>query len=198
MPHRRAGRTPRRRHRPVVSGSIQIVDGRFVFNRFPYPLRNVSGRIDFTGPRASDEGRGAGRLSLNLRGNGIPTGPNRDTVLQIKTFGDGIGPIGTNICGVNVRISGENVAAEDALRAAFPPDVRQALTTLDAHRTGKYPQFGGDFVTEVVRPVGANKRWSVRHRHHAQERQRCAGGVPLPAARHDRQAADPLRLHRAG
>jgi hypothetical protein len=61
--------------RPVVSGSVQIVDGRFVFNRFPYPLRNVSGRIDFTGPRASDDGRGAGRMSLNLRGNGIANGP---------------------------------------------------------------------------------------------------------------------------
>jgi hypothetical protein len=141
--------------RPVVGGSVQIVDGRFVFSRFPYPLRNVTGRIAF-----SHDPGGAAKISVNVRGNGLPNGPNRDTVLEIKTFGEEIGPIGTNICGVNVRISGTNVASEDALRNAFPPDVRQALANFDAHGTGRLPGFRGDFVTEVVRPVGERKRWS--------------------------------------
>jgi hypothetical protein len=141
--------------RPVVSGWVQVVDGRFVFSRFPYPLRNVTGRIEFG--RGAD---GVDRMSLNVRGNGIATGPNRDTVLEVRTFGDAVGPVGTNACGVNVRISGAGVAHEDALLAAFPDDVRRALANFDAHRTGKYPQFHGDFVTEVVRPVGPNRRWS--------------------------------------
>lgn len=141
--------------RPVVSGWVRIVDGRFVFSRFPYPLRNVTGRIDFG--RDPD---GVDRMSLHVRGNGIAAGPNRDTVLEVKTFGDAIGPVGTNLCGVNVRISGTNVASEDALLSAFPPEVRKALRNFDAHRTGKYPQFHGGFVTEVVRPVGRNRRWS--------------------------------------
>jgi hypothetical protein len=146
--------------RPAVSGTVQILDGRFVFFRFPYPLRNVSGRIDFGSRGSSESSGGDGRMSLDIRGNGIATGPNRDTVLKVQTFGEEIGPIGTNICGVNVRISGENVASEDALTQAFPPEVQHALTNLDAHRTGKYPQYRGDFTTEVVRPVGFNKRWS--------------------------------------
>ena len=141
--------------RPTVSGSVQIVDGRFMFHRFPYPLRNVTGRIAFD--HAPD---GSPKMSLNVRGNGLASGPNRDTILEIKTFGDEIGPIGTNVCGVNVRISGNNVASEDALRNAFPPDVQKALATFDAHRTGKYPEFRGDFVTEVVRAVGPRQRWS--------------------------------------
>jgi hypothetical protein len=141
--------------RPIINGEVKVLDGRFVFNRFPYPLRNVTGKIGIG--HAND---GSATLSLDVRGNGPATGPNRDTVLQIRSFGDGIGPIGTNICGVNVRISGENVASEDILRNAFPPEVREALNNFDAHRTGKYPQFRGDFVTEVVRPVGYLQRWS--------------------------------------
>ena len=141
--------------RPVVGGSVQVVDGRFVFSRFPYPLRNVTGRIEFG--RDPD---GVDRMSLNVRGNGIATGPNRDTVLEVKTFGDAIGPVGTSVCGVNVRISGTGVTSEDALLNAFPPEVRQALGNFDAHRTGEYPRFSGDFTTEVVRPVGKDRRWS--------------------------------------
>jgi hypothetical protein len=141
--------------RPVVAGRVDVLDGRFVFSRFPYPLRNVTGRIEFG--RGAD---GVDRLSLDVRGNGIATGPNRDTVLEIRTFGDAIGPLGTNRCGVNVRLSGRGVASEDALLKAFPPEVRGALANFDAHRTGGYPRFRGDFVTEVVRPEGENRRWS--------------------------------------
>jgi hypothetical protein len=141
--------------RPEVSGAVQVLDGRFVFNRFPYPLRNVTGRIEL-----GHSPDGSPQVGLDVRGKGIATGPNRDAVLEIKTFGDEIGPIGTNVCGVNVRISGTNVSSEDELRDAFPPEVRQALANFDAHHTGKYPQYRGDFVTEVVRPVGLNQRWS--------------------------------------
>lgn len=141
--------------RPEVTGSVQVLDGRFVFHRFPYPLRNVTGRIELG--RTPD---GSPQIGLNVRGKGIETGPNRDKILEIKTFGDEIGPVGTNICGVNVRISGKDITSEDALRDAFPPEVRQALANFDAHHTRKYPQYRGDFVTEVVRPVGVNQRWS--------------------------------------
>jgi hypothetical protein len=141
--------------RPEVSGAVQVLDGRFVFNRFPYPLRNVTGRIELG--RLPD---GQPRIGLNVRGKGIATGPNRDAVLEIKTFGDDIGPVGTNVCGVNVRITGTNVSSENELRDAFPPEVRQALVNFDAHHTGRYPQYRGDFVTEVVRAVGLNQRWS--------------------------------------
>jgi hypothetical protein len=141
--------------RPVVSGSADILSGQFAFNRFPYPLRNVTGRIEFGHSQSGD-----GRITLNVRGNGLATGPNRDAVLEIKTFGEGIGPVGTQLCGVNVRITGSNVASEDSLRDAFPTEVREALTNFDAQHTGKLPQYRGDFMTEIVRPTGLNKRWS--------------------------------------
>jgi hypothetical protein len=141
--------------RTLVSGWVQVLDGRFVFHRFPYPLRNVTGRIEF-GSGAD----GVNRLSVNLRGNGIANGPNRDTVLEIKSFGDAIAPIGTDACGVHVRISAKGASSEDELINAFPPEVRAALSQFDAHSTGKYPRFAGDFVTEVVRPVGRNRRWT--------------------------------------
>jgi hypothetical protein len=141
--------------RPDVSGTVQIVDGRFLFSRFPYPLRNVRGELGF-GPAASD---GTPRIDVAVRGNGPENGPNRDTILEIKTFGNAIGPVGTNICGVNVRISGNDISSEETLRDAFPPEVRQALANFDAMHTGRFPQYHGDFVCEVVRPVGPNQRW---------------------------------------
>jgi hypothetical protein len=141
--------------RPAVTGAVDVINGRFAFFRFAYPLRNVTGRIDFG--RATD---GTGRIGLDVRGNGPGSGSNRDAVLRIKTFEGQIGPIGTNLCGVNVRISAENVASEDALRDAFPPEVQKALATFDAHNTGTLPQYRGDFVCEIVRPIGFNKKWT--------------------------------------
>ena len=142
--------------RPEISGRIDVVNGRFVFDRFPYPLRDVTGRLEF----GRDEATGVERLIVHVRGRGLPDGPNRDTVLSIDSYGDHIGPLGTNECGVNVRIAAKGAHSEDALLQAFPPDVRQALKTFDAPGKGEFPKLHGDFVCNVVRPVGRNRHWT--------------------------------------
>src|SRR5262249_32470308 len=50
---------------------------------------------------------------------------------------------------------------EPTLRASFPPEVRQALKVLDAEGKGNYPQFHGNFVCDVIRPIGHETHWQI-------------------------------------
>ncbi len=140
--------------RPEVRGEVTVVDGKFVFGRFPYPLREVTGRIGF-GP----DGSGKDRVVIHVRGRGPENGPNRDATIAIDSFDGHIAPLGPE-CGINVLVTGRNVSCDSVLRQAFAPDVQQALKVFDAPGHGEFPKFRGDFDCRVVRPIGKLSHWS--------------------------------------
>lgn len=140
--------------RPVVRGVVDVVNGQFSFDKFPYPLREAKGKISF-GPDEHDEYESV-RIS-DLRGRGVENGPNRDSYVTID------GTIGPLVPGeepaTNVRVYGDAVSSEPALTQAFPPPVREAMKLLGANGPN-YPSYFGDFVTRVHRAQGKRERWT--------------------------------------
>lgn len=145
-------RRPQAGARPQVTGVVEILKGNFIFEKFLYPLRDVTGRIVL----GTDE-QGVEQLRIEgLRGYGIKGGPNETSIVSI----DGtIGPFGDGSA-VNVIVSGRDIHSEPVLRKAFEPDVQQALAFFDAPGRGELPLFYGDFTTHIVRPPGHGVRWS--------------------------------------
>jgi hypothetical protein len=136
-----------------VNGSIDVLDGNFVFLRFPYPVRKATGLITF----APASGDAPERLEVNLKGMGIEGGPNENTTVSVVGL---IGPLG-NDAGVSFRVQSDDVYSEDALSLAFPHDVQRTLKLFDAEGKGRYPIFHGKFTCDVNRPIGPTQRWKI-------------------------------------
>ncbi len=135
-----------------VSGEVNIIDGQFVFDLFPYPLRNATGRITF-GP---DRITGEDRCDIqNLRGLGVPGGPNQDKVVTINAS---IAPL-VGDTEVHVRVEADGIVSEPALHRAFPREAQEAVAMFDPSGKGDYPTFGGGFVCNVIRPPGKDAKW---------------------------------------
>lgn len=135
-----------------VRGEVDILDGQFVFDLFPYPLRKATGRITF-GP---DPVTGIDRCDIrDLRGLGMPDGPNRNVAVAINAS---VVPLAGN-AEVNVRVEASHVVAEPRLIAAMPPEVKETLK-LFAAADQAYPSFSGGFVCHVHRPPGPHKKWT--------------------------------------
>lgn len=140
--------------RPIVSGRVEIVNGQFSFDHFPYPLREATGKIVF-GPDRNNENETV--HIIGVRGRGLATGPNHDSYVTVE---GSIGPlIPDTDPAVDVRVSGSAVSAEPALQEAFPPEVRQALRLLGGNGQD-YPLYFGDFVTRAHNPGGRNGHWT--------------------------------------
>jgi hypothetical protein len=138
---------------PEVLGHVDIVNGQFTFNLFPYPMREATGQIVF-GP--DQNGIEVVRI-IDVRGRGVEGGPNRDSYATVEGT---IGPlIPDTDPDVDIRVSGNGVSSEPALRRAFPPEVRAALRLLGANGTD-YPSFFGDFSTRAIHRGGRPGRWT--------------------------------------
>jgi hypothetical protein len=138
---------------PEISGKLDIINGKFLYSKFPYPLREVSGRVVF----GRDPATGADRVEIQqVRGRGMEDGPNRNTWIQVDGRVSPIGPTS----GVNIRVTSDDAASEEALRLAFPPEVRKALTIFDPGGKGEFPKYRGKFVCDIVRPPGVRTPWS--------------------------------------
>lgn len=142
-----------RDERPEVSGQLDIVNGKFLYSKFPYPLREVTGRITF----GRDPETGSDRVEIRqIRGRGLENGPNRNSFITI----DGnIGPLGPHT-GVSVKVVATDVSSEETLRQAFPPEVRKALSVFDPTGKGELPRYRGKFACHILRPVGERTPWS--------------------------------------
>lgn len=134
-------------------GGVKVIDGQFVFLRFPYPVRKATGAVTFVSATEHERER----VELDLTGVGIEGGPNADAGLRISGK---IGPLGAN-AGVEITVSGANVRSEPALRTSFPPEVQQALRMFDPDRGETYPIFEGSFDCAVKRPVGPRTKWDI-------------------------------------
>lgn len=140
--------------RPRVNGQIEIVDGHFTFDRFPYPLRKVTGKLLLS----EDPTTGEECLRLDrIRGRGVEGGPNQDCRVEINGIITPFGPESR----VDITVAGTEVVSEPPLIAAFPPLTRKALTLFDAPGKGEFPKFGGDFVCSIVRLRGLESHWII-------------------------------------
>lgn len=163
--HRPAAIAGARPPRPIVTGYVDVLDGTFMLDRFPYPVRNARGRLLLRYDRQTQQDQ---LVIENLRGLGIDGGPNQDAQITV----DGaVGPL-TNYAGFDITVAGKNVASEPALVAALPEAARQTIANFDPAHHGKGagvdggppPQlsFGGDFTAHVLRPPGPRQRWDYR------------------------------------
>lgn len=144
----KSGTTPR------VTGEIEIVDGKFIFDHFPYPVRNATGRIVL----GTDPSTGRERLDIqDLRGRGAEGGPNQNCHIFVNGH---ITPFGAT-AGVQVTVEGRDISSEPLLRAAFPPETQEALRLLDPDGKGNFPVFRGSFLCNVIRPEGHHTRWTI-------------------------------------
>jgi hypothetical protein len=140
--------------RPLVSGYVQVINGAFVFDRFAYPVRQVTGRISF----GQDPATGVDAVWIEqLQGLGVAGGPNANAVI---TLTGAVLPLDAH-AGVDVTVRGTKVSSEPALRAAFPAEVRQALSIFDPDGKGESPQFSGDFSCHIVCPHGPGRPWEI-------------------------------------
>jgi hypothetical protein len=140
--------------KPQITGEIDILDGSFVFEEFPYPLRNATGKIVI----AHDEQTAEESLKLvRIRGRGYAGTLNEDSWVEIN--GE-MGPFTPEI-GVDVIVNGTDVHSEPLLTGAFPEQTRKALTLFDAPGKGEYPQFGGDFVCRIKRLKQRKSVWII-------------------------------------
>jgi hypothetical protein len=143
-----------------AGGYVDIVEGEFVFNQFPYPLRDVSGRVSFG--REVVEGSGPEGWDFvhlnNLRGRGVVGGPNQDGYLTLNGRIGPVGPPGGPETGFDLVVHADDIRSEPPLMQAFSPEVHQALSLFDAPGKGEFPQFRGAFSTHVLRKIGANQR----------------------------------------
>jgi hypothetical protein len=139
--------------RPIITGQFDLLDGQFDFNEFPYPLQGVTGRVEYSRDAAS--GRDFIHL-YNIRGHGVPGGPNHDRYLTVNGW---VGPIGPEDPEVVIDVHGEGISMEPTLRSAFPPEVLKAFATMDAPGKGQYPTFHGDLSSHIHKPL-ASQHWT--------------------------------------
>jgi hypothetical protein len=139
---------------PTVSGRIDIKDGQFCFDDFPYPLVKTTGTILLGHDSFKDMD---GVRLINVQGRGIPGGPNENALVTMDGF---IGPL-PGIAGVWIDIRGKNINTETAVRNALPRTVDRVLRTFDPDGEGVYPKFHGDFSCHLVRPPGPKQRWEI-------------------------------------
>ena len=139
--------------KPVLSGELEVLNGQFLVDEFPYPLRNVTGKIRFgPDPRYGD------RLDLiNLRAHGVKGGPNENNLITINGL---IAPIDGD-AEMNINVVGEHILSEPAIRAALPKDGKNALRSLDPSGKGDYPTFKSKILANIHRVPGPYKPFAV-------------------------------------
>jgi len=147
-------------HRPQegarlrITGEIDILSGSFTFDRFPYPLRQATGKILLE----YDEKTGRDGLRIErIRGRGIAGGPNENSFVEINGH---MGPFRPDM-GVDVIVTGQGITSEPALMAAFPQQTQTALRIFDAPGKGEFPRFHGDFGCHVQRLPQLESKWPV-------------------------------------
>ncbi|HEX4123532.1 MAG TPA: hypothetical protein VHY37_02335, partial [Tepidisphaeraceae bacterium] len=159
--------------RPIITGKLDLLDGQFDFNQFPYPLEGVTGRVEYSRDAAS--GRDFIHL-MNIHGHGVPGGPNQNHYLTVNGW---VGPLGPEDPEVSIDVHGDDISMEPALRSAFPPEVQKAFAMMDAPGKGRYPSFRGDFSSHIHKPINS-QHWTFDTDLHLQDAGAIVPDFPYP------------------
>jgi hypothetical protein len=139
--------------KPIVRGRVDVLDGRFVFDEFPYPLRNARGTITF----GWDDETQMDRVDIpHLRGWGVEGGPNQNKYVDVKGF---VAPLGRGPAEYDFVVSTRSITSEPQLMAALPRPVRDALRIFDFPGKGLLPTFRASIVCAVHRDAAAGAKW---------------------------------------
>jgi hypothetical protein len=141
--------------KPLVSGRVDILDGKICFDEFPYPLRKIRGVVTF----GWDEKSKMDRVDVAIRGLGVLDGPNKDVPVDVRGF---VGPLGQGDSEFDFWVMTDGVTSEPALHNAYPAPVREALRIFDAAGRGEFPRYFGGFVANVHRPPGPKQKWAIK------------------------------------
>ena len=95
-----------------VAGVIGIINGNFIFDRFPYPVRNASGTVTI----GYNPTNGADQVAINVKCNGAADGPNANSVVRIN---GSVSPLNGDPH-VEIKIACDEMQNEPALYKAFP------------------------------------------------------------------------------
>ncbi len=140
--------------KPILSGELEVVEGSFLVEQFPYPLRNVTGKISF-GPDAE---RGDRLDLVNLKAHGVKGGPNENNTVTINGL---ISPIDGD-AEMDINVVGQHILSEPAIRAALPREGREALAALDPSGKGDFPTFRSGILANVHRSPGPYQPFVVK------------------------------------
>jgi hypothetical protein len=159
--------------RPHVTGKIDIIDGNFTFDKFPYPMRKTTGRMVLThNPQTNRDSLVLDRI----QGRGVAGGPNENSIVTIEGTIRSFGPEAE----VDVSVSGQGITSEPALIAAFPPVTSKALKVFDAPGKGEFPKFGGDFVCLIKRNFGLDTKFIIQTNIRLENASGALEGFPYP------------------
>ncbi|MGD0463448.1 MAG: AsmA-like C-terminal domain-containing protein [Tepidisphaeraceae bacterium] len=140
--------------KPTVSGQIDIHDGEFRFNQFPFPVSHVNGRVTIGDDPIA---KMRGFRVLNLQGHGPSDGPNANALITLNGF---VGPLDGD-AGVWLEVNGSNMVGDAVVRGALSPAARRALKMFDPDGSGQLPRGTGDFSCHIFRPIGPHKHFRV-------------------------------------
>lgn len=163
--HRPAATPGGRPPRPLVTGFVDVLDGTFTLDRFPYPVRNARGRLILRYDRETQQDQ---LVIEDLHGVGLAGGPNENAPITVNGV---VGPL-TSVAGFDITVAGKDVSNEQVLIDALPEAARQTIANFDPAYHGRGagldggppPQmsFRGDFQAHVTRPAGPRQRWGFR------------------------------------
>lgn len=135
-----------------AEGHVEIVNGQFQFIKFPYPIRQASGRVDF-GP---DPRTGERRMEIkSLRGMGPLGGANQNNPI---TLSGRIAPLGADP-GVDIRIIGDRIVYDEMVHKALPPNVQDVLGLFESPAThpDRPLKLEGGFLCTIDRAPGYDR-----------------------------------------
>ncbi len=169
--------------RPIITGVVDVLDGTFTLDRFPYPVRNASGRLLLRYDRVTQQDQ---LVIEDLQGTGLAGGPNQNSRLTVNGV---VGPL-TSVAGFDITVAGTDVSNEPLLIAALPEPARETIARFDPANHGRGAgldgpappamSFGGDFIAHVRRPPGPRQRWDFRVDLHLKDVNGAFEGFPYP------------------
>ena len=194
------------KQQPVVSGEVNIIDGSFCFEDFPYPPRRVKGWVTF-GPNKADVRED--RVDFALTGRGAAGTPNADGFLTVTGF---LCPL-KKYNEVKVSVEARGVWMDSTLRDSLPHGVQEAIDLfgptdvarkrLQAGRDeepkgqrppeyDQWPRMHGDFSATYHRLRGPDKTTFIDVNLHIDQASGCFLPFPYPME----QISGLLRIHK--